>query len=267
MTSTEEISNSFSKHAHEYDRYARIQQRAAAQIIKYIPDELIQSERPISILEIGCGTGMVSRQLVKVFRNRPVQLTISDISGEMIDKCRENLNFNSYDKVEVDFKRFDATKSHELTGDYDLIISGFTLQWFGRPIQVVRELSKFLRPDGVMIWSFLNRGSFPEWQQICKEIDVTCTMNTLPDVDTMTSEIQKKVREIKAECHVQPMHQVYPVSQAFFNSIRKIGAGVNRDHGTLNPADMRRLIHFWNASHPHGIEIKHLVAFMSICKV
>jgi hypothetical protein len=85
----------------------------------------------------------------------------------------------------------------------------------------------------------------------------------LPDVELMREPLNEKY---SLEVSVIPMHQVYPSSQAFLNSIRLIGAGTSDDEQVLNVSQMRRVIHYWNARNPYGIEIKHLVSFLTLKK-
>jgi malonyl-CoA O-methyltransferase len=260
MYQPETVALNFSKHAHHYDNYARIQQRAAAQMMKFVPEYLLEKEH-IRILEIGCGTGLVSRNLVNVFDN--ASFFITDISEEMIDTCEQELP--EYARSRTKFFTLDGQTPTDLADSepFDLIISGFTLHWFQNPQETLNQWFDLLAEDGCMVWSFLNRGSFPEWKTICQEINVPCTLNVLPDMELMREPLNEKY---SLEVSVIPMHQVYPSSQAFLNSIRLIGAGTSDDEQVLNVSQMRRLIHYWNASNPYGIEIKHLVSFLTLTK-
>lgn len=258
MYQSEAVALNFSKHAHHYDNYARIQQRAAAQMMKFVPGYLLQKEE-IRVLEIGCGTGLVTRNLVNLFDN--ATFVISDISEEMVEVCERELP--DYARSRTEFITLDGQSPSALKNQepFHLIVSGFTLHWFPEPQKALEQWKPLLTDDGCMVWSFLNRGSFPEWRTICQEIDVPCTLNELPDVEMMRESLGKNYT---LDVSVIPMHQVYPSSQAFLNSIRLIGAGTSDTDEVLTISQMRRLIHYWNASNPYGIEIKHLVSFLTL---
>lgn len=57
-----QIARHFSRHAHDYDNLAVMQKDIADRLLKLIPDGDY-----LTILDIGCGTGYMCRQLRKRF--------------------------------------------------------------------------------------------------------------------------------------------------------------------------------------------------------
>jgi malonyl-CoA O-methyltransferase len=78
------IADSFSQGAVTYDHYADVQQYAAASLIRKLQEH--RRKCPVSVLEIGCGTGFVTTQLLQACPE--VHIEAVDISAGMLDVCR-----------------------------------------------------------------------------------------------------------------------------------------------------------------------------------
>jgi ubiquinone/menaquinone biosynthesis C-methylase UbiE len=83
------IRKSFGSHVDEYDLHGIIQKQAA-QILFDEAVKQVDIRSVASILEIGCGTGFLSEHIVKHFKD--ATHVISDLSTDMVIKCREKLS-------------------------------------------------------------------------------------------------------------------------------------------------------------------------------
>ena len=82
---------SFSDNAESYHDKATIQRKVSKSLAGILP----KMENP-RILEVGCGTGILTEFLIKKYPNASFEIT--DISGSMLEECkkrcdREKLNF------------------------------------------------------------------------------------------------------------------------------------------------------------------------------
>ncbi len=84
--------------------------------VNYLPDNV----NPRSILDLGCGNGNVTAQLIPYFPK--ATFTLVDAAAEMIDLCRHQ--FSDYNMMYVNnyFKDFIFKEE-----SYDLIVAGFSL--------------------------------------------------------------------------------------------------------------------------------------------
>jgi malonyl-CoA O-methyltransferase len=82
------IQQTFSRAALSYDRSASVQAKVAELLLEKL---LVNSNSLISgpVVEIGCGTGLVSSRLVKQFPER--DFVFSDLSDSMLSSCRQRL--------------------------------------------------------------------------------------------------------------------------------------------------------------------------------
>jgi tRNA (cmo5U34)-methyltransferase len=84
--------------------------------VKYLPDNF----KPISILDLGCGNGNITAQLISYFPN--ATFTLVDASPEMIDLCRDQFKAYDINYSNMYFKDFLFNAE-----SYDLIVAGFSL--------------------------------------------------------------------------------------------------------------------------------------------
>lgn len=95
-----------------------------------------------NILEVGCGTGRLTRLLATAFPS--ANITAIDISAAMVAKAKSTL-------AGVDFIRADAEEYENSTHTaYDLIISNATAQWFEDAEATITKFKSWLSSEGVI---------------------------------------------------------------------------------------------------------------------
>lgn len=152
------IQKSFDKQAEIFDEL----------IIKLIPyyQEMINAlvniipfntNNPIKIMDIGCGTGTISYLLKQRFPN--AQITCLDISSEMIKQSRKKLQ----GLQDINFIRNDIN-SYYFNDKYDAIVSSLTLHHLRDDNQKIKMYSKIfqaLHSSGVFYNADVILGSSP----------------------------------------------------------------------------------------------------------
>lgn len=81
------VRKNFSRHAHEYDLYAKIQTLMAHKLMEMISQQTINTFH--SVLEIGCGTGNLTKLLLEQFPKS--NYTIIDLTESMIQQTKHKL--------------------------------------------------------------------------------------------------------------------------------------------------------------------------------
>ena len=143
------IRQRFAKNLENYDKNAKIQKHMAKKLVS-----LIKNKTPNKILEIGCGTGFVTKLISKEFTFKTyLALDIVEDCRQYIYNINPNVKFSSID-IE-DFIKKDTDK-------YDLIISNASLQWVDDFEGVTKNLQTKLAPNGELVFSTFGNENFRE---------------------------------------------------------------------------------------------------------
>ncbi len=140
------VKERFKKNLKTYKDNSVIQNKMADKLISMI------SNNPKSILELGCGTGVLTEKLINKYNF--IKYNASDIVLECepyIRKISDKINFIQSDIEEFEFKE-----------KYDLIISNATFQWIENLEPFIEKLKKQLNPNGELIFSTFGEDNLKE---------------------------------------------------------------------------------------------------------
>lgn len=102
-----------------------------------------------NVLDLGCGTGVVTRALAKVIPP-DAKLTGTDFSAELIEIARRFANEEGLgDRI-----TFEVADSHETSareGQHDLVVLHTLLSHVANPAQVLKEAARVTAPDGRVV--------------------------------------------------------------------------------------------------------------------
>ena len=116
-------------------------------IADYIGD--LEPERIEHALEIGCGTGVVSRSLAAApgFRGT---IAATDMSPYLIEAARRHAAEEGVG-ASIAFAVASATALHAGDGVYDLVIAHTLFSHAADPVAILKECARVLRPDGRLL--------------------------------------------------------------------------------------------------------------------
>lgn len=152
------IARNFSAASARYETWALAQAAIAAGLARRLP----AGAAPARIVDLGCGTGLLSARLLERFPE--AQLTGLDLAPGMIEHCRRLW-------AGVDRARFiagDAEDARLVIPGCDLLAGSCTLQWFAQPAETLRRWVRALSPRGHVALAVLVEGSFPELDEACR---------------------------------------------------------------------------------------------------
>ena len=139
------------------------------------------STRGVRAIEIGCGTGLLSRSLDLICGNEAT-LELRDLSGPTPLPHRP-------------FCEGDAETGlwNEPGNSADAIISASTVQWFNSPSRFIEECMRILKPGGTLLFSTFLPGNLAEVAQ------ATGRSLPLPDVAHWHSYLPEGLRPVSEE--------------------------------------------------------------------
>ena len=255
---SERIKESFSKAPEKYHEYASIQRKVAEGLVASLRPwkEIIP---PGPFLEVGCGTGFLTEQIVAEFPNR--EYHISDTSEKMLAFTQERIG-------DAEGRRFFALDADEIPEapeeEYALIISNFAAQWFSDTAIGLEKLTKKLKPGGLLLTAFPGNQSFMEWYECCLELGLPFTANPLPDVEEIV--IKLSMGPVQIDYYENDLFENFDSSMEFFRSLKRIGAGVSKTGKSLSQKQLRLLTEFWDKKADNQIKAKWHVVYLAAKK-
>lgn len=231
------IAASFGKSAKKYHQKARIQKNVAEGLVASLaPWKEILPSGPI--LEVGCGTGFLTRQMIKAFPNH--EFVITDASKEMVGFAKQQIGETSTRK----FKTLNVDLLKEPVPMYSCIVSNFAAQWFSDTAIGLEKLAHMLLPGGLLLVAFPGNNSFKEWYQHCLALGIPYTANPLPDVEELV--IKLSLGPFQIDYYENNLHQKFEQSIDFFKHIKEIGAGYSFSGKSLTAKQIKLLTNYWD---------------------
>lgn len=152
------IRRCFNKAASTYDQHCEIQ----ALIGKRLIDFLIQSSiQPKNIIDLGCGSGLVTEQLANQFQYENFYAV--DIADQLLQKAYEKLAGRSIRVLEKDF---DFLYSPDIL--FDLAFSNMSLHWSLNLTRTFSAIRDNIKQNGTLAFSIPIAGTFSELKEVDK---------------------------------------------------------------------------------------------------
>ena len=248
------VEHNFSKSAHRYHEHAWLQQICADRLMAILQQEHMDIV-PGDVLEIGCGTGFITKQLFQHFAER--HLCVTDLSPIMLKTCQESLQ-QLYPDINASYEILDGERFNSRK-QYAIIIAGLVFQWFAELEKSINGLVKGLVPGGRLLFSILTAQSFPEWRQCCQELGLPYTGNRFPEISELNR--QNESSAYKKTVRQEVVKVRHPSAGHFFKHFKLIGANTGLSQHSLKPYEMKRLIQYWDAQCPEGVTITYDVVY------
>ncbi len=207
-----QVRQHFSLHAREYDRYARVQAKVAARLAEQLPDCVRGGALG---LEVGCGTGMLSRRVLQRFPD--LSLILTDLAHGMSQYSQEQFPASPVCDA-------DAANLPFIEQSLDLVVTSSVYQWLNDLPNAFGEVARVLKPGGLFAIALFGEktlfelrdahqsalGSRPSHGQNFPTLELVRT--SLGD----RFDLQLLSSENEIEWH--------PTVQDLFRSLKKIGA-------------------------------------------
>lgn len=212
VTNKQRVAKQFSRAAMRYDQGAQVQIDIAFDAMQLVPNGVK------SILDIGCGTGRVTRQLLKHVGYRHCgQVVAIDIAEGMVRYAAESDSMISWLTADAENLPFqDNTFEH--------VFSTMALQWCADLPQVYREVQRVLKPQGNAILAIMSADSFTELNNCWQAIDTQRRVNTFIQENVLVE--NAAAAGLRVESFSKSYVTWHSDVRSLLGSIKQIGANV-----------------------------------------
>ncbi|WP_020593802.1 methyltransferase [Kiloniella laminariae] len=251
------LARRFGAAAERYEQNSEVQQSSAKILAERIKRNL-SGRKPVRILEIGCGTGYLTKHLMPFFPN--IEWVITDISSDMIKKCQHNISLNNSAKTtQIHFKVMDG-ETPDLSGSFDLICSNMAFQWFHDLKGSVERLAKLLTPEGLLAFTTLDTGTFDCWNKCQEEMAIHRRAPDFLDASTLWSNNDL----YSVNVHTKTFLQRHNSALNFLRSLKEIGAhSSGLGQSPIAPGQLRSLMKKYESCFTDGtVEANYEIAFV-----
>lgn len=208
-----QVRQHFSCHAREYDRYALVQQKVAQRLARLLPEP--QADWKLA-LEVGCGTGLLSQQLL--YSQPQLKLVLSDLAHGM--SCHVSQVLPQAPVCDAD-----AAALPFATGSFDLLASSSVYQWLNDLPNAFAEISRVLRRDGLLVMALFGTRTLYELRgshQAVLPSGQKSHVQRFPGREEVAAALTGKfeVMQLDSEFEVE----WHPDVRTLLKSLKKIGA-------------------------------------------
>lgn len=261
----------FDRHAKEYDRYAEVQRVMADELVERMCQSIrtpssggkphgtfpdieslsydIDLDRmtalttdevscAVRILDIGCGTGMLSERLALVFPG--AELTLVDLSPRMLELASTKLTQAGVSPTNIHVINADAEAWLESAcgqegmgmSTFDIIASSAAFQWFNSPAATTRRLLQLLAPGGVLAFATFLPGTVRELHDAFRQAEALLGLPAQPHGqsypnkgDWMTWLLEHRGDSPAIRWETSSYRYTFPDVRTALGQVRHVGAG------------------------------------------
>jgi len=229
------IGERFGAAADQYDAHAPAQRITAERLA----DDILRLPLPPNprILEIGCGTGLLTQALAA--RLGPADWTITDISPAMLARAQQGPALPGRARYQV----LDGEHPDGLPGGYDLICSSLAVQWFTDLNAGLGRLAALLAPGGHLAVATLAADTFAEWRAAHRAVGLAAATPHYPAAHA----IRPASGNLAGGVHSERLIQQHPDGLHFLQALKGIGATTPAPgRAPLGAAALRRVLAQFN---------------------
>jgi malonyl-CoA O-methyltransferase len=202
------IQRRFERAAACYDIFSPMQREMADRLVEAIECE------PLSILELGCGTGYLTALLRERFPEAAIEAV--DFAPAMIARASERV-------PDIRFVTCDIEELVLEPERYDLIVSSATVQWLTEPELTIANLAGSLDAKGELHLTTFGPRTFWELDEVLGELGCERGLSLLSAQKWETLLVGAGLHRVRA--HTYEERFSYPDCAAFLRSVKSSGAG------------------------------------------
>jgi len=234
----------FSQAAATYDAFADVQKKIALDLMAMISH---RSDNP-DILEIGCGTGILTRLLCKHFPMSIIQAV--DISSKMIALHREVF----WDEKRVRHEVGDVS-SFKAARQFHLVMSNCALHWVSPIESAFKNLNALVIPEGILAASWMVKGTLRELRESrIRAVPHKRPQGALPETEECLGLLKQEGFFVKL--HEEKEYVTHYPSTAdllrALNAMGVTGGAFSKAHSALTRKELQKLMEDYEAHYKNN---------------
>ncbi len=253
------IDRRFSAAAGTYDRHARPQLALARSVCEILP-----ALRPERILELGCGTGQLTRLLVERFP--AARIDAVDAAEQMVEHGRQ-----TFARVpQIAWIRGDA-QTYRASTPYPLVVSSAALHWVADLQEACDHVFHCLEPGGWFALGMMLHGTLKELRGVRRAVAPDKTPpDLLPAAETL-AEYLRAAGFVIRRSQQRTEAVSYPSAAGFLRALHEQGVTGARPGSGRQPlmrGELDRLIARYQEIHhgPGGVRATYETATLLLEK-
>lgn len=168
-----EICKAFDAQAKHYDHAALVQLEIGNRLFERL--QYIKLS-PRYVLDLGCGTGMVSRQLKQQYPNATI--VGFDLAHAMLTEAKTKQTWRKkWALVQGDMMALPFAD-----GLFDLVFANQSIHWSEEMPELMRELNRVMRPEACLLFSTVGPDTLKELKQAWAAVDSCVHVNHFLDM-------------------------------------------------------------------------------------
>lgn len=210
------IRHSFAAASATYDGAAELQRTVGKVLLAGTNAEKLAG----TVLDLGCGTGFLTGELLSTKSQNPPQSVIAvDIAFGMLEATRCKLAAHN----NVRYICADAEQLPIAASTVDVVVSNLALQWCRNLTAVFSELKRALKPGGQLVFSTFGPHTLKELKAAWAEVDDYNHVNEFYGVADIKYFLQQTgFRQVRIECNTHLSK--YDSVLALMRELKAIGA-------------------------------------------
>ena len=235
----------FDDKAKSYDQNADLQRQTSDRLFHSLCQ--LNPKNTHKILEIGCGTGYLTRKVLEQFPESQVHAL--DLSPEMLQQSKlageKNLEL-----IQADAESFKCEEK------YDLIISNLSFQWFEEQLATINKYYQNLNESGYLLINSLSAGTYQQFIEAFEQNQIT-----YPGLSYLSQNDFRQGLPSTATINEYLIKENFPNTRTFLKKLHAIGAHKNK---ALSTKDLRKVIKTHDSFFSEEIQVEYQILELTI---
>ena len=237
------VRESFDRAAAGYDEVALLQQTIAQRLLERLDLIKLQPQR---ILDVGAGTGQLTLQLTRRYKN--CEVIALDLAPAMLKLARQRLG--TLDKW-FGKQRFicgDADHLPLADNSVDMIISNFAIQWCSDLDQTFTEFQRVLKPNGLLLFTTFGPDTLKELRQAWRTVDDAIHVNSFIDMHDI-GDAMMRAKFSDPVMDTERLTLTYKDGMAVMRDLKAMGAhnvSAGRSHALTGKQKLQQMLNAYD---------------------